>query len=244
MRLALFILFCLFSFKNVYAFINFKPLTKINLKNGNDVQYFFESIEDRSDKCEVKFFHNNLYYTEYINTTISEFDFFEIARIKGMEFNLSCSDLSYEIKDIKNNNVLQKYQLDADICNGQIFNYSVTFHLTYEPGILNSRPGFGANPNLLNNWVNYFESNSNSKMEFRKEKRSDPYKDINGKLYDSYMEVRDWKHKTFNNNGKVDYQIFLSSVIYGNEKLGPVMNRISFSMYENTMKKIKSCNRF
>ena len=239
-----FVILGLFYLTPVYSFINFKPLSELELKINNDVEIFFQSIEDRSDKCEMKLWHNEVYHSEIINYTISEYDFYEISRLKGKEINLNCEDLIYEISDINNQIVKQKYQLSADICGGKIYAYNVVFHLAYNPGLMNSRPGFGADPDILKEWVNYFKKFSKNEVVKKKEKEREPYKDLDGKLYDSYMDMRDWKHQILDSKGKIAYQIFLSSTIYGNEKLGPTMNRISFSMHENTISRIKACNKF
>ena len=227
---------------NTYSFERFEPLSNLNLKMHNSIEELYSSINDQKNKeCQISFFHNGTYSTEYLNSTISESDFIAIANIRNKEFKVYCDKLVHKIKDSKNKLINHEYTLDFDVCGGKIYSYSLVFHLGYKTYELNLRPGFGANPEILTSWVSYFNNIVKKKPEVKTEENKDPYKDTDGKIYKKFQDSRVWKHHTLDNNGKAKYLVYLSSTIYRNDKLGPTMNRVGFSIRDNTIKRTKIC---
>ena len=219
---------------NANAFQKYKPLSGLDLRIGYPIDLFYEdNIQIFNNGCELNHY-------EIINQTISGYDFLELANSKRKEAHVRCDDIPYDIRDINNRLVTDDFDLTLDVCNGKIYQYDIVFHLKYNEGILKSNPGFGKDPEILNNWVKEYYRHSNTEPEVYTDQNK-PYKDIDGKLYDDYTDVRSWKHEVFGNNGKVKYLVFISSAIYRNDKHGPLANRVSFSIGEFTIKRIKDC---
>ena len=98
---------------NTYSFETFKPLSNLNLKMHNSIEELYSSINDQKNKeCQISFFHNGTYSTEYLNSTISDSDFIAIANIKNKEFNVYCNKLVHKIKDSKNKLTFSKNETD------------------------------------------------------------------------------------------------------------------------------------
>jgi len=227
---------------NTYSFETFKPLSNLNLKMHNSIEELYSSINDQKNKeCQISFFHNGTYSTEYLNSTISESDFIAIANIKNKEFNVYCNKLVHKIKDSKNKLVNHEYTLDFDVCGGKIYSYGLVFHLRYKTLELDlSSGGFGENPEILTSWVSYFNNIIQKKHKLETVEQ-DPYKDIDGKIYKSFYDSRVWQHNTLDKKGKTKYLVYLSSTVYRNDKLGPTTNRVGFSIRDNTIKRTKVC---
>ena len=229
---------------NAYSFETFKPLSNLNLKMHNSIEQLYSSIKDQDNlKCQISFFHNDLYTTEYLNSSISENDFISLANIKRKEFNIYCEELIHKIKDADNELVDHKYNINFDVCGGKIYSYDVVFHLGFKTYQLAFSKGFGENPEILKSWVRYF-NNIIQKKPRLETKNLDPYKDMDGKTYKSFYDSRVWQHNTLDKKGKTKYLVYLSSTIYRNDKLGPYMNRVAFTIRDNTIKRIKACERF
>ena len=226
---------------NAHSFENFKPLPNLKLKMHNSIEELYESIVDQKNKeCLMRFYYNGIYTTEFLDSTISEFDFLSLANIKKKEFNIYCDKLVHKIKDEKERLVEQEYTLDLDVCGGKIYSYGVVFHLKYETLDLMNKSGFGENPEILLNWVDYYNYIVKKKPDIVTEENATPYK-YDGKIYKSYRDSRTWQHNTIDNKGKVKYLIYLTSTIYRNDLLGPTMNRVDFSIRDNSMKRMRAC---
>ena len=224
------------------SFENFKPLTNLELKMHNSIEQLYTSIVDQNDKdCQISFHYNGFYTTEYLDASISESDFLSISNIKDKEFNIYCDKLVHKIKDSKKELVDHEYTMSLDVCGGKIYSYNIVFHLGYKTYEISLRPGFGKDPEILLNWVDHFNSVVKKKPEFVTEENSTPYKE-DGKIYKSFRDSRNWKHNTIDNKGEIKYLVYLSSTIYRNDKLGPTMNRVSFSIRDNSMKRIRACS--
>ena len=230
---------------NVYSFETFKPLSNLNLKMHNSIDQVYSSIKDQDNlNCQISFFHKGFYTTEYLNSSISENDFISLANINRKEFNIYCEDLVHKIKDANNELVDHKYNVHFDVCGGKIYSYDVVFHLGFKTHNLAFSKGFGENPEILKSWVEYFNNIVQKKPRLETKENKDPYVDIDGKIYKSFYDSRVWQHDTLDEEGKTKYLVYLSSTIYRNDKLGPVMNRVAFTIRDNTIKRLKACERF
>tara|TARA_Y100000389_G_C17315564_1_gene440262 strand:- start:53 stop:763 length:711 start_codon:yes stop_codon:yes gene_type:complete len=218
---------------NSHSFEKYKPLSELDLRIRYPIELLYE------DNKNI-FINNCEFFNTEITSAISDYDFLEIINQKRKEFSINCRDIVYEIYDIKNKLVKDDFDLTLDVCNGKIYAFDITFHLSYKEGLLGSRPGFGENPNILKEWVAEYYRHSNEDPEIYTNKNS-PYKDINGNLFDSYTDVRSWKHQISDRKNKSKYLIYISSAIYRNDDLGPTMNRVSFSIFENTIRRLKDC---
>ena len=74
-------------------------------------------------------------------------------------------------------------------------------------------------------------------------KNLDPYKDITEKHIKVSMTV-EWQHNTLDKKGKTKYLVYLSSTIYRNDKLGPYMNRVAFTIRDKPLKELKLAKNF
>ena len=218
-----------------FAYEKYKPLSKINLKLWGSIEDLYQSIPNiNKAECEIQFFYNGSYMRETLNSTISESDFFLVANFKNKEANISCDKLFYDIKDIQGKSINHEYTLDLDVCGGRIYSWDVRFRLAYDELTLLQKPGFGENPNILKEWIKAFQYYSDKEPEIKKQRgESKDYKDIDGKFYKTFANVRKWSDLIEGNGKKI--QVFLNSVIRGNDALGPVSNFVGYKVSDMSL---------
>ena len=212
------------------AYEQYKPLSKIDLKLWGSIEDLYQSIPNiNKAECEIRFFYNGSYMRETLNSTISESDFFLVANFKNKEVNISCEKLFYDIEDIQGKHINHEYTLDLDVCGGRIYSWDIRFRLAYDELTLLQKPGFGANPNILKEWINGFQNYSNKEPEIKSQRsEKKDFKDVKGKFHKSFVDVKSWSDIIVKNGNKI--QATLSSVIRGNDALGPTSNFVSYTV--------------
>ena len=218
-----------------FAYEKYKPLSKINLKLWGTIEDLYQSIPNiDKDECELRLYYPGSYMREILNSTISESDFFLVANFKNKEANISCEKLFYDIEDIQGKHINHEYTLDLDVCGGRIYSWDVRFRLAYDELTLLQKPGFGANPDILKEWINGFQHYSNKEPEIKKQiSESKDFKDLKGKFHKTFANVKSWSDLIEKNGKKI--QVFLNSVIRGNDALGPVSNFVSYKVSDMSL---------
>ena len=218
-----------------FAYEKYKPLSKINLKLWGSIEDLYQSIPNiNKAECEIRFYYNGSYMRETLNSTISESDFFLVANFKNKEANIYCDKLFYDIKDIQGKSISHEYTLALDVCGGRIYSWHVTFGLAHDELTFLQKPGFGENPNILKEWIKAFQYYSDKEPEIKKQRsESKNYKDIDGKFHKTFANVRKWSDFIEENGKKI--QVFLNSVIRGNDALGPVSNFVSYKVSDMSL---------